>query len=135
MCSRGPATGRSATLRATLRGKPTDVARQRVGIFRAKAVCDVSSWPHEALVQLFRHRPACALELVRQTTRRRPRDPTHIEAKVKDLGSVPPVEVEPDLVILVGKPTHLAVIVEVQRKIDRVSRTGGPRTSPISALV
>jgi hypothetical protein len=76
----------------------------------------VTSQLHEALVQLFRNRPALAPELLRDALSVRLPRYTDVSIDSAEFTQVQPAEYRADLVIqlLRGKP-KLGIVVEVQR--------------------
>lgn len=76
-----------------------------------------TSFPHEALVELFRNRPLLAAELLRD---RLPlAGPLDAELGPNDLGELAPTELRADAVVrLRGPPGRCAVVVEVQLADD-----------------
>ena len=72
---------------------------------------------HEAIVELFRARPAMAAELLQQTFAT---TPVGDDARLGEstLTELQPAERRADLVILWGDPTTLAVVLEVQTSRD-----------------
>jgi hypothetical protein len=76
------------------------------------------SFPHEALVRLFRERPRLAAELVRDAlhTPVPPFRAAHVEDA--QLGAITPTELQADLVVRLEAERALALIVEMQLSRD-----------------
>ena len=74
---------------------------------------------HEALLQLFRNRPALAPELVRDALRQELPNYTELRIDSADLSEVQPTEYRADLVVLLldGVPVF-GIVVEVQLSTD-----------------
>ena len=74
---------------------------------------------HEALLQLFRNRPALAPELVRDALRQELPNYTEVRIDSADLSEVQPTEYRADLVVLLldGVPVF-GIVVEVQLSTD-----------------
>jgi len=84
---------------------------------------DVPSAKHEVLLELFRRRPALALELARPVS---PDRLTFAQISDSTLGDLVPTERKADLVLLFsrtpGGAPELAVVVEVQLAVDAEKR-------------
>ncbi len=89
-----------------------------IAVCRAYAAC-MPSLQHEALIYLFRNRPALAPELLRGALRVKLPFHTEVEIDSADLGEVQPAEYRADLVVLLkdGVPVF-GIVVEAQLQAD-----------------
>jgi len=81
---------------------------------------------HEALIDLFRNRPALAVELLRDLfhTPMPPLEVAHVQIGESNLNTFVPVDYRADLVVVQPK---LAVVLEIQRRIDSRKRWTWPQ--------